>query len=328
MSVSRRLFASIVCMFALVQAGAQTAQAPAQQPSKKVPVARTEVVDGERKLHIVDLSPRFLDFYQAALGKDPETRWNLWNEKYGFAAVPPTPEGMQMARQMLDEAWPHYADALPMIRKGVAAMEPRPEAVLAKVASLLGLEGPFEMQVTAYVGAFDGNAFTAAQGHLPMVAVPLEMDAGQRALVFPHEMTHAVHIATAKLSGGWERSIAETIMQEGLAMHVAQTVVPGRDVRDYIEHKPGWYDAAMAKSDAILRGLQPDLEKSDSPTVFRYTMGTGNTGTEREAYVAGWLVVGQLLKEGKSFREIARIPSAAMASVVRSTIDRMLPKKS
>jgi len=324
MSISRRLLASIVCMFSL----GQVAQAPAQEPPKKLPVVRSEVVDGQRTLHVADLSPRFLDFYQAAVGKDPETRWKLWNEKYGFAAVPPTPEGLQIARKLLDEAWPRYADALPLIRKGVAAMEPRPEAVLAKVADLLGLEGPFEMQVTAYVGAFDGNAFTAAQGHQPMVAVPLEMDAAQRALVFPHEMTHAVHIATAKLSGGWERSIAETIMQEGLAMHVAQAVSPGRDVRDYIEHKPGWYDAAMSKSDAILRGLLPDLGKSDSPTVFRYTMGTGNTGTEREAYVAGWLVVGELLKEGKSFREIARIPSADMADVVRSTIDRMIAKKS
>jgi hypothetical protein len=310
-------------MFALAQALAQT---PAPEPSKKVPAARTEVVDGQRTLHVVDLSPRFLDFYQAAAGKDPETRWQLWNEKYGFAAVPPTPEGMQLARKLLDDAWPHYADALPVIRKGVAAMEPRPEAVLAKVAGLLGLEGPFEMQVTAYVGAFDGNAFTAAQGHKPMVAVPLEMDPAQRALVFPHEMTHAVHMATAGLSGSWERSIAETIMQEGLAMHVAQALAPGHDVRDYVEHEPGWYDAVMAKSDAILRGLLPVLDKSDSATVFRYTMGTGSTGTEREAYVGGWLVVGELLKEGKAMREIARIPSAEMPGVVRSTIGRLLAK--
>jgi uncharacterized protein YjaZ len=182
------------------------------------------------------------------------------------------------------------------------------------------------MQVTAYVGAFDGNAFTAGQDHKPMVAVPLEMDVAQRELVFPHEMTHAVHMATAGLSGGWERSIAETIVQEGLAMHVVQAVAPGRNVREYVEHEAGWYDAAMAKSDAILRGLLPDLGKSDSPTVFRYTMGTGTTGTQREAYVAGWLVVDELLKEGKSLRDIARVPSADMAGLLQSTIERMLAK--
>ncbi|HKS55566.1 MAG TPA: hypothetical protein VJS12_09790, partial [Steroidobacteraceae bacterium] len=122
-------------------------------------------------------------------------------------------------------------------------------------------------------------------------------------------------------------SIAETIVQEGLAMHVAQTVSPGRDVRAYVEHKAGWYDAAMAKSDAILRGLLPELEKADSPTVFRYTMGTGTTGLEREAYVAGWLVVGELIKEGKSLPEIARVPSADMSRLVKATIERILAQR-
>ena len=278
MSTSKRVFASILCVCAVAQA---VAQAPTEPP-KKVPPARSEVVDGQRRLHIVDLSPRFLDFYRAAANVDADARWQLWNEKYGFAAVPPTPEGQQLARKLLDDAWPRYSQALPLIREGVAAMEPKPEVVLKKVADVLGLDGPFEMQVTVYVGAFDGNAFTRAQDGKPIVSIPLEMDAAQRALVLPHEMTHAVHIATAHLSGDWERSIAETIMQEGLAMHVAQTVTPGRDVRAYIEHKPGWYDAAMAKLDAILRGLLPELDKSDSPTVFRYTMGTGNTSTERK----------------------------------------------
>ena len=323
MSTSKRVFASILCVCAVAQA---VAQAPTEPP-KKVPPARSEVVDGQRRLHIVDLSPRFLDFYRAAANVDADARWQLWNEKYGFAAVPPTPEGQQLARKLLDDAWPRYSQALPLIREGVAAMEPKPEVVLKKVADVLGLDGPFEMQVSVYVGAFDGNAFTMAQDGKPIVSIPLEMDAAQRALVLPHEMTHAVHIATAGLSGGWERSIAETIMQEGLAMHVAQTVTPGRDVRAYIEHKPGWYDAAMAKSDAILRGLLPELDKSDSPTVFRYTMGTGNTGTEREAYVAGWLVVGELLKEDISLPDIARVPSRDMPTLVRTTIERMLAKR-
>jgi len=323
MSFSKRVFAAIVCVSAIAQTGAQ---APSE-PAKKVPPARSEVTDGQRQLHIVDLSPRFLDFYQAAANVDADTRWQLWNDRYGFAAVPPTAEGKQLARKLLDDAWSRYPQALPLIRKGVAAMEPRPEVVLKKVADVLGLDGPFEMQVTAYVGAFDGNAFTMAQDRKPMVAVPLEMDAAQRALVFPHEMTHAVHIATAGLSGGWERSIAETIMQEGLAMHVAQVVSPGRDVRAYIEHEKGWYDTAMAKSDTILRGLLPDLDKSDSPTVFRYTMGTGNTNTEREAYLAGWLVVGDLLERGRSLPDIARVPSAEMPGLVRTTIEHILAQR-
>ncbi len=293
----------------------------AAEAAKKAPAQRNTIVQGERTLEVVDLTPRFIDFYQAAAAADPETRWTLWNEKYGFAAVPPTPEGMKMARGMLDAAWPRYANALPLIRQGAGSVEPRPEVVLRKVADLLGLHKPFVMQVTVYVGAFDGNAFTAAPQGRPIVAIPIEMDASQREAVLPHEMTHAVHIATAGLTGGWERSIAETIMQEGLAMHVAKAAAPGHDDRDYTEHTPGWYDAVMSRSDAILQGLLPELEKSDSQSVFRFTMGRGTTGLEREAYAAGWFVVGDLLKQGKSFAEIARIPSAEMPAVVRAVIE-------
>ena len=77
----------------------------------------------------------------------------------------------------------------------------------------------------------------------------------------------------------------------------------------------------MSRSDAILQGLLPELEKSDSQSVFRFTMGRGTTGLEREAYAAGWFVVGDLLKQVKSFAEIARIPSAEMPAVVRAVIE-------
>jgi hypothetical protein len=300
------------------------AAAFAQGQAARVPAERSRIADAGLVVEIVDLTPRFLDFYHAAADADPETRWTIWSERYGFAAVPPTPEGMRIARTLLDQAWPRYADALPLIRRGAAAIEPPPLTMLRTVAGLLELEGPFELQLVVFVGAFDGNAFTAGQDDQPVVAVPVEMDAAERALVLAHEMTHAVHLVTAGLSGGWERSIAETIVQEGLAMHVTKAVAPGRDDRAYIEHSPGWYDAGMAGAGAILEGLLPELDKSDSDTVFRFTMGSGATGLEREAYLAGWLVVGEWLTRGQSLAEIARIPADAMSGVVRETMLALL----
>lgn len=43
-------------------------------------------------LDVEDLTPRFLAFYEAvqAEGADADRRWQLWQEHYGFAAVPPT----------------------------------------------------------------------------------------------------------------------------------------------------------------------------------------------------------------------------------------------
>jgi hypothetical protein len=294
-----------------------------QEPVAKLSTPRSQIVEGARTIEVVDLSPRFLDFYQAAANADPDMRWKLWQEKYDFAAVPPTPEGTKIARELLDAAWSRYPQVVSLIRAGAHSLEPRPELVLREVADLLGLNQPYDMQVLVYVGAFDDNAFTARQNGKPIVAVPIEMNRSTREIVFRHEMTHAVHMATAGLSGGWERSIAETVFQEGLAMRATQALVPGRQDRDYVEHKAGWYDAAMARSTTVLAGILPALEKSDSKTVFRFTMGQGTTGTEREAYVAGWLVIGELLRQGKTFPELARIPSNQMPAVIRAAVTRL-----
>jgi hypothetical protein len=48
----------------------------------------------------------------------------------------------------------------------------------------------------------------------------------------------------------------------------------------------------MTKSREILVGILPEMEKSDSATVTRFTYGQGTTGMTREAYVAGWIVIG------------------------------------
>ncbi|MCK6427931.1 MAG: hypothetical protein L6Q72_02420 [Burkholderiaceae bacterium] len=313
--VNKALFALLILL---------ASAAPAAQ---KAPAPRTTASDGIYTVTVIDLSPRFLDFYRAAKGKDPETRWRLWQERYGFAAVPPTPEGMRLARKLLEGAWERYPQILSLVERGAAALEPAPMKVLIDVATLLGLTEPFQVQVVAYVGAFDGNAFTAAQDGVITVAMPIEMDRNERELVFRHEMTHAVHIATAGLSGGWERSIAEVVFQEGLAMHATRALVPGRHERSYVEHTPGWYEAAMAKAPQILAGILRELQRSDSETVSRFTVGSGTTGIEREAYVAGWLVIGELLGQGRTFPELARVPSTQMATLVRTTIERLLAKR-
>jgi hypothetical protein len=57
----------------------------------------------------------------------------------------------------------------------------------------------------------------------------------------------------------------------------------------------------MAKSPQIVTGILPELEKSDSATVTRFTYGQGTTGVIREAYLAGWIIIGDLLQQKKTF---------------------------
>jgi len=87
-----------------------------------------------------------------------------------------------------------------------------------------------------------------------------------------------------------------------------------------------WFNAAMAKSREILAGILPELEKSDSAAVTRFTYGQGTTGMIREAYAAGWIVIGDLLSQGKTFPELARVRSEEMPTVVRGAVAHWLER--
>lgn len=292
--------------------------------AEKLPPARSEQVDGQLKVEISDVTPRFLAFYEAArTAPDAAARFTLWNEHYGFAAVPPGPRGEAMARQLLEQGWPRYAAALPQIRRGAAIFGNEPIETLRAVVRVLGAEGPQTIRLTTYVGAFEDNAFSAG-GEPPMIAFPVEMNPTMRQAVMAHEFTHAVHLRLAGLTGGWERSIAATLMQEGLAMHVSREVVPGRPEAAYTEHEPGWWARVSARKADVLRDVLPALARRDGETVFAFTIGEGPSGFHREAYAAGWWVIADLRRRGMSLAQIARIPEADMVRVATEAINRML----
>ena len=58
--------------------------------------------------------------------------------------------------------------------------------------------------------------------------------------------------------------------------------------------------------------------------IQRFTIGPGPAGLEREAYYAGWLVVGDWLAHGMSFSEIARIPEKDMPQRVAAQVETLL----
>jgi hypothetical protein len=274
------------------------------------------------ELRVTDLTPRFLTFYERAVAEnaDADRRWELWREHYGFAALPPVPERDSIARALLDDAWPRYPEVIERIRGGVAAMQPAPEPLLASVAALLGAEVGLRLDLLVYVGALERNAFFAPQQGTLFVAVPIEESPEWRTRVLVHEFTHAVHHRLANFSEGWERSIARTVFAEGLATRATQTLLPGDRPESYVEHRDGWFAEAERRAPQILSGIVPFLEESSSEQVMRFTMGTGVTGLEREAYYVGWVVVGQLLDEGYTFERLARIPEDDIPALVRRTI--------
>jgi hypothetical protein len=283
-------------------------------------------------LEINDLTPRFLAFYERALAEDadPERRWELWRELYNVAAIPPTPEGQQLARRLLDDAWERYPSVLERIRAGAAGLEPEPRAALDAVAELLDCRAAATVRLTVFVGGLEDNAYAYRAGATPVVNIPVEQEPGRRALVLPHEFTHAVHTLLADLSGAWERPIAQVVMEEGLATRVTAALVPGRPDAGYVAYladdngTSDWFEQCVAREAALLAGLRPFLTDSRSETVARFTFGGGTTGLEREAYYAGWVLIGQLLAQGRTLAELAATPVDALAPLIERAIDTRL----
>ncbi|MBV9007804.1 MAG: hypothetical protein JO354_01380 [Verrucomicrobia bacterium] len=277
-------------------------------------------------LTIRDLTPKFLNFYDEAVKENasPQRRWELWKKDYDFAAVPPTPEGQEIAKKLLNDAWPRYPAVLDRIREGAAGLTPDPHATIHSIAELLRPDRPVNVTLVVYVGGFEENAFTAAEGGKIMTAIPIEGDPNGRALRMTHELTHAVHISMGSFSGGWIRTIGTTVLTEGLAMRVTQKLVPGRTEAGYVEARPGWFTEATRLRPAILKDVQSVLNSSKSEDVMRFTMDKGPSGLEREAYYAGWLVVGYWLEHGTTFADIARIPEKEMPQHVNDAIEKLL----
>jgi hypothetical protein len=278
------------------------------------------------ELSVVDLTPKFLRFYDEAMRDhaSPDARWLLWKRDYDFAAVPPTPAGQAMTRRMLDDAWPRYPAALDQIRAGAAGLTPDPYTTANAIAALLHPAAPVKLTLAVYVGAFEENAFTAAQGGTIMVAVPIEAASDHRTLRMTHEMTHAIHIGMGSFSGGWIRTVGTTVLTEGLAMRVTQALHPGLPDTAIVQGRADWLAEADGKRTAILQDIGGVLNSNGSDDVTRYTIGKGAAGIEREAYYAGWLVVGYWLAHGMTFDQIARIPEAQMPARVGDVIQQLL----
>lgn len=306
----------------LLLAGMFLSSAVQAQPA---PPQRSEQKSGTITLQTVDLTPSFLTFFEKAKGTEGDARFALWKEHYNFAAIPPGPQGEAIARRLLDGAWERYGREIDTLKGGGAKLGGVALDTLGRVARVLEVSDPITVQLRTYVGGYDDNAFTMRnRAGTPLVNFPVEMGPERRQVVLPHELTHAVHIDLAKMSGGWERTVAATLLMEGLSVHVTREVSPGLVEASYIEFTPGWWDKAQAKRREILEGILPALSDEKGETVFRFTVGTGTTGLKREAYAGGYWVVEQLRRDGMTLGEIARVKEADMPALARGAIERLL----
>ena len=259
------------------------------------------------KIEIINYVPKFLNFYNRATQRSltEEERWELWKELYNFAAVPPGPEGQKLAKSLLNDAWEKYLEKLPYLEN----WKPDSQLIkkyLAETKEFLGYKDNINLVIIYFVGGFENNPFISNYSD-GRIALCLPVESGDSKIALTHELTHIVHSKTANLKIQWERTIATTIIQEGLATQVSKYMLPGKLDEHYLEHREGWLNSCKSKRAKIIKGMYPYLKKSSSEVIYKFTFGEGTTNIDREIYFVGWEIVGFLLQQGVTFKEIANI---------------------
>jgi hypothetical protein len=278
--------------------------------------------------HVLNIDNRvgkFETFYKDATAKpiDADARFKLWQADDGLAAVPPGPDGDAMARKLLDDAWSRYPALMPKLDALEKTAQATAREMFAKDNEILGTANdPIHTRLILYVGQFDNNAFTVPpmDGKPATVLMPVENVNLKIALA--HELTHSIELQVARVKGSFGAPVGETMFLEGLAMRTSQRAVPGLPDAAYtsMPDETNWMPDCVAKKDAILKGILPDLDKSGRAIAMKYTFGRGNTGMQREAYCAAWFVMGKLIDSGKTLPELARIPEDRMVATVRAAM--------
>jgi Predicted Zn-dependent protease (DUF2268) len=282
--------------------------------------------DTRHAVEIDDRVPAFVRFYThaTAVPRDSTARWLLWRSEYGIAAVPPGPEGDAMARTLLESAWPRYPPLIVSLPLLESQAKSTAEDVFAKTNTLYATgAAPIRTKLVLYVGQFDNNAYTipSMSGNPVTVMMPVEAEHVQ--LLLAHEIAHSISMQLAPIRNSFGGPVGETVFLEGLAMRTAQKTVPGLPDTAYTQmaDDTDWLSRCLQSKRVVLAGIELDFDKADRASAVKYTFGAGNTGLRREAYCAGWILVGRLLETGWTLPELARIPEDKILTTIRQAAE-------
>ena len=259
---------------------------------------------------LLDLTPKFQTFFALAGPADPDTRWQLWQQHYAFAAVPPTPEGQGIARRLLDAAWEKYAGLPADLSPDVRRLQQQAQDAGGALKQVFQTEIP-DYRLVTYVGSFEGTAFVAGTS----LCMPVEMPPPWAARVLTHELTHLFHHKLSGSDGGWRRSVAALIVQEGLATRTTAALHPTSPLQDHLG-AASWLRECERLRDSLCRDALPRLNDTDDDALLRFILSHPEFGVERAAYALGWWLVGDWLAQGRTLAELAHVPEVELPALV------------
>ena len=274
-------------------------------------------------MSVLDLTPDFFRFWQAADAQAPAERAARWQELYEAPHRPhfAASEGRHGTMDHLSHALERYAVDLDRIRQMKEVVSGAIASTEPAVANLFALDH-FTMRWVLLVGMYWSEGWVAKIDEQPISYIALELlEAPVRAeILVPHEAAHVAH-ATA-LGDEWQNltTLADGLFLEGLATLASGSVAPGYDEAAYLwaglTETPRAVSVHdwLAECEALWSVLNDQLRQhlaSTDPAIYApwfYGEDARPELPQRYGYFAGYRML-QRLAEEHTIAELARWPS-------------------
>lgn len=276
-------------------------------------------------IQIVSLIDKFLDFYDSSESiTDFKEKFKIWEEKYGFAAVPPGDNRQETVYKLFTENYSKYKKSLGKIKK-FKPNEEKVNKILNEIKTLLAFEGCLDFVIIYFVGFFENNAFVAPyDGGKLALCLPVENNLSELNddILLAHELTHIVHNNILKSEAKWTRKLSFAILQEGLAMKTSQCIVPGLSEYNYLASDEKWFNECMKLKGKIIDGIISYLDSEDGEILFKFTIGEGTTKNVRELYIVAWVLFSKLLDSGFTLQKLANVIESDSVDLVNEYLSK------
>ncbi len=262
-----------------------------------------------------NLAETFLNFWELAKDTLVSEQIVLWEKHYAEQHH----EILAYEKRYNDlkvpwaEVFSRYPEVVPNIRKISVGAEPAIAESVGKCAAVLGAAEPSGRHIVL-VGRFISNAWADTFEGAPTCFYALELipDLDTLALMVVHETAHTLHFGLSGLPVDG-KTVAETLLLEGLATMTSAVAVPGLKDEDYLwpgyetttagQKVDAWLANCAAQLPELKRQLLSDLDETDPAILGRYfSAGIKHRHPQtpvRAGYAVGYWLVEQLCQRYK-----------------------------
>ncbi|MFC7062678.1 hypothetical protein [Halobacillus seohaensis] len=262
----------------------------------------------------------FLSFYQqAALNSRETDRFSIWKKYYGFNPYVKEDSSDQLAKEMLEMAYPKYEEALHRIE----SFHPN-ESEIYNLLSLIREElcafEPMQLSIVFFVGDFETDPFIEKEVNESFTLYfPIEIEYTPSLLA--NELAKVIHLNQSKLNPISIKNIAHVIFLEGLALHTTHQVTPSEfnDSNLY-----PWMAKCRQEPTRIMMNILPHLRRTDYKAMYSFTKGTGASGYINEAGFVGWVVTKHLLESEYTLADLQMVGEDQTTSLIEQALYQVM----